>query len=268
MRAKQRPGWKRQVGTLVSTKRGVNRFPVQGWEIETAPLPRVTSLAAGLALLPSGEPQLLKGRHPRVPRGALTSRHELQEERLLRAVPMPQLPHDVALPDGGGRGGTAGGAGSRHGRPVPGRGAQLSPEPSTGAGLPGDSLTSGRRRRRGIPGRYQVHSWGTPGRPKAGAAAAKTSTSKERVSVSGGSSFPGACGRVRGGASGSRSLTSPRLDRSQLLRMLFAFASEAGRAETLSPRGCTGTGTKHKSNRRDCLKEPHCRPRVTFEWGL
>lgn len=69
MRAKQRPGWKRQVGTLVSTKRGVNRFPVQGWEIETAPLPRVTSLAAGRALPPSGEPHLLKGRRPRVPPG-------------------------------------------------------------------------------------------------------------------------------------------------------------------------------------------------------
>lgn len=46
------------------------------------------------------------------PSGALTGRHQFQEECLLRAVPLPKLPHYVAFPAGDGG---AEGAGPLHG---------------------------------------------------------------------------------------------------------------------------------------------------------
>lgn len=68
--------------------------------------------------------------------------------------------------------------------------------------------------------------------------ALEAAPSKALASVPWGSSFPDASGRVRGGASGSRSLTSPRLDLGGMLRMLFAAASPRERGgETLPSRG-------------------------------
>lgn len=70
MRAKPRLGWRRQAGTLVSTKTGVNGFPVQNREIETAPLPSSHEPSGGgRALTPSPpgrthKPALAPGRAP------------------------------------------------------------------------------------------------------------------------------------------------------------------------------------------------------------
>lgn len=76
------------------------------------------------------------------PRGALTGRHQLQEECLLRAVSLSKLPHDVAFPvsDRG-----VGGAGPRHGRPHPAP-RTLRPEGAAwrGRGLEGTPCRRGR----------------------------------------------------------------------------------------------------------------------------
>lgn len=75
---------------------------------------------------------------------------------------------------------------------------------------------------------------------------------------SGDRSLPDACGRVQGGASELPSLTSPILDQCQKLRMQDALEFPEG-VTLPPPLGCTGTSTRHKqSNRKDCLKEPHC----------
>lgn len=248
MRAKQRLAWKRQAGTLVSTKRGVNRFPVQGREMQTAPLPSSREPSGGTSPLPR------------------------------RGASSPQRPTSLSPPAAHSQAGTssrksafcvrsrcrscrtmwrfqtAAGAQGAPGEPGPAMAAQSpaiahSSRPSG----PGGAVRGGASRglldvKAVAAGNPRAVPSASGGRGELGALrqvllrpGQKTSTSKELVSVPGVSSLPDACGRVRGGASGSRSLTSLRLDQCQMLSIFFA-ATEAGRGDSATP-GRTGTGS-------------------------
>lgn len=101
----------------------------------------------------------------RGPRGALTGRHQLQEERLLRAVPLPKLPHYVAFPAGDRH---AGGAGPRHSR-SPARTARRSRgRRRDRGGASGDSVTSGGGRGGDSPDRTKSFRLGRKPRKRAG----------------------------------------------------------------------------------------------------
>ena len=71
------------------------------------------------------------------PRGALTGRHQFQEECLLRAVPLPKLPHYVAFP------GDTGGAGPLHGSSRDCTARTSRGRRRNRGGASGDSVTSG-----------------------------------------------------------------------------------------------------------------------------
>lgn len=170
---------------------------------------------------PSGEP-LLKGRIPEPP--GRTHKPALAPGR----APFACGPDAAAAA----RCGASRRQRARRGR----QGSRVPPwPPSPGPQHRGGSsrgLLDVRAAAAGNPRAVPSASWGRAGRSRPAA------PSKALASVPRGSSFPDASGRVRGGASGSRSLTSPRLDQSGMLRMLFAAASPREReGETLPPRG-------------------------------